>query len=209
MCQTNLLGGILPTSLRWIKSCWYSFFCVHVCVHTPKTSPRSQQTVQLLIMYIYMCSLSGEIFFLIYGWDFCFLFHFFLFLFFLNLPLLPQWSPSSPDPPSSTSYFRTQKSFQIWKLSYRLWNTYVGISNTTAIYLWSTDIPVLCGVRCSTRIHVCVSVQHRHDTRISFYILNITCVHVYSARCSYRCFVAIYSYSIAATAKCNILIFRK
>lgn len=62
MCQTNLLGGILPTSLRWIKSCWYSFFCVHVCVHTPKTSPRSQQTVQLLIMYIYMCSLSGEIF---------------------------------------------------------------------------------------------------------------------------------------------------
>ncbi|KAG5032691.1 hypothetical protein JHK82_016264 [Glycine max] len=40
----------------------------------------------------------------------------------------------------------------------------------------STDTSALCCVRCPTRVRV--SVRHRHDTRITFYILDITGVHV-------------------------------
>ena len=49
--------------------------------------------------------------------------------------------------------------------------------------LWSTDTPVPCRVWCPTR--VCVSVRHRHDTRVTFYILDITGVHMsVSVSCS-------------------------
>ena len=53
-------------------------------------------------------------------------------------------------------------------------------------HLWSTDTPAPCRVRCPIRVRV--SVRHRHDTRIMFYILDITCIHVFvSVSC--RCFI--------------------
>ena len=38
------------------------------------------------------------------------------------------------------------------------------------------DTSVPCRVWCST--HIRVSVRHRHDTRTTFYILNITDIYV-------------------------------
>lgn len=42
--------------------------------------------------------------------------------------------------------------------------------------LWSTNTPVCCRVRCPTCVRV--YVRHRHDTRVTFYILDIISIYV-------------------------------
>ena len=46
----------------------------------------------------------------------------------------------------------------------------------TRCHLWSTDTSAFRRVRCPTCVRV--SVRHRHDTRTTFYILDITGIHV-------------------------------
>ena len=56
--------------------------------------------------------------------------------------------------------------------------------------LWSTDTPIPCHVQCPTRVRV--SVRYRHDTRTTFYILDITGVYVsVSVSCSVSVLVSV------------------
>lgn len=51
------------------------------------------------------------------------------------------------------------------------------VENLYYMRLWSTDTQVSCRVRCSTLVRV--TVQHRPNTRATFYILDITDVYVF------------------------------